>query len=1488
MSDLRQLLEKMRLSSPTVRDQGTAFEHLMIDYFRYEPQYRELYNRVRFYGAWVKEYGQKYGLSNRADAGIDLVATTVDGQHHAIQCKNYDPDRQINKEDIDSFFTASGKTYFANRIIVSTTNHWSRHATEALRDQQIPVSTITLETLENSALDWGRYRPGQTPTLKAGKTPLPHQEAALANVLAGFNGGANRGKLIMACGTGKTFTALNCAEALAGVGHSVLFLVPSLALLNQTLREWAQDSRLRLRNFAVCSDDQVGKRDDDGDFTGRNELEYPATTTAADLARAVARQRDGEHMTVIYATYHSIDVIHRAQREHGLAPFDLIICDEAHRTTGASRAGEEESAFVRVHDGDYLQGAKRLYMTATPRIYDERVKQDDSLLLYSMDDEDKFGPTFHSLSFASAVRQGLLVDYKVIVLAIDEAHINRRLQNLLSSEDNDLRVDDAAKIVGCWKALSRYDLDGDDGETAPMRRAVAFCQVIEEKSKSKTPKVSSKRIAATFGAVVEAYQESERAEWQRQWPDLPLPPALSQRFEAQHVDGKMNALEKEEKLRWLKAEDADNSCRILSNVRCLSEGVDVPALDAVLFLTPRSSLVDVVQSVGRVMRRAPGKKLGYVILPVVIPAGVRPEEALNNNEKYRVIWQVLNALRAHDQRMNATINRLEFEGSEHQHIEVVAVGEALPPRREGPSARDPVAATAGKFEIGEPDSRVQEVINFGYNLERALYAKIVQKCGDRRYWGTWAQDIGRIAQTHINRIRNLLDDPGRSAERAAFARFAAQLRQDLNNQLKDDDIIEMLAQHLITQPVFEALFGEYAFAAHNPVSQAMAEILALLYGENLHKEREHLQSFYDDVRHRAEGINSGAGKQKVIIELYDQFFRSAFPRMAERLGIVYTPVEVVDFIIHSVDEVLRQEFGRSLADRGVHILDPFTGTGTFITRLLQSGLIAPEALAAKYRHEEIHANEIVLLAYYIAAINIEATFHDLMAAAGAPAVYEPFTGICLTDTFDMYERKDLLTGTLPENSARRQRQKAQPIQVIIGNPPYSAGQESANDNNANLEYPPLDERIRQTYAAHSQATNKNSTYDSYIRAFRWASDRINEKGGEGVIGFVTNAGWLDSNSSDGLRHCLAEEFSRLYIFHLRGNARTSGEQRRKEKGNVFGEGSRAPIAISLLVKNPRAGRSGQIFFHDIGDYLSREEKLATIAELGSINGIAAGPGWQTLVPDRHNDWLNQRDDSFERFISLGAKNDKSALTVFENYSGGVKTNRDVWCYNFSRQRLQENMANMIAFYNSEVERFQAAGTALPKGKRSDIKNFVSKDDTKISWSENLTKDFSNQKFIQFEEKSLQIALYRPFSKSYIYFSRDMNERVYQMPSIFPSADAENQAISVTGRGAKNGFSALMNNHIPDLNSMEAGAQCFPKDIFEEMEDRGSASLSERANSEQRTANILPKRFPANRVICLTLGGTKGFSVLMADEIPDLHLIGDAQCFPLFLYEEEEQ
>lgn len=1418
MTALRDVLDTFRASSQSEREKGNYFENLSKIYFENEPKYKDLYEAIWLWEDWRKYWIEQGNSDPGTDTGIDLVARTKQtNEYHAIQAKFYDSETTLYKRHIDSFFTASGKKPFTQRLLILTTDNVSHHVDDAMQEQNTPTQKITLSDLENSKINWADTFKKKEVVLQEPKSLRDYQRNAIQNVSYGLEA-ADRGKLIMACGTGKTFTALRLAEEVAGKGGRVLFLVPSLSLLSQTLTEWTQESTLPMHSFAVCSDSEVGKkRDKDDDYQMLvHELRYPATTNPKALANEFNKRQDDEHLNVIFSTYHSIQVISDAQKNNELPDFDLIICDEAHRTTGAIYDGEDESAFVKIHNADFIKSKKRIYMTATPRVYGVAAKakaENDSIVLYDMDNEEQYGKTLHTLSFSEAVKRGILVDYKVIVLTVSEDHISKNLQKVLADENNSLRVDDAAKIVGCWRALSKQDTQVDlELDPEPMKRAVAFCQVIEINKGAKTHKVSSKNIAGMFQKVVDEY----RVALMKENPEHE--DAVSQLIcEAAHVDGGMNAAQKEEKLDWLKAELPDNTCRVLSNVRCLSEGVDVPALDAVLFLTPRNSQVDVVQSVGRVMRKPKDskKQLGYVILPVVIPTGMSPEEALNDNKSYKVVWEVLQALRSHDDRFDAMINKLDLAGQDRSKMEVIAITDKISPKKKSeggggevgkgkPKIKKAKGSVIGSVPQNYQDPKQAELnIEIG-EIERAIMAKVVQKCGNRFYWDDWAKDIAKIAQTQIGRITAILDKYENVEEIAAFKKFINELKEDLNDSISREEAIEMLAQHIITKPVFDALFEGYSFAQHNPVSKAMQAVLDVLNKHSLEKEIDTLEKFYASVKMRAQGIDDLTAKQKIIVELYDKFFKNAFPRMTERLGIVYTPIEVVDFIIHSVNNALQKEFTQTLGDKNVHILDPFTGTGTFITRILQSGLISPENLGYKYKNE-IHANEIVLLAYYIAAINIEQVYHSIMGGD-----YESFDGICLTDTFALYEKNDLVGETLETNTYRLKRQKQLDIKVIVGNPPYSIGQKSENDNNDNVVYPHLDQRIRSTYAIRSSATLSKGLYDSYIRAIRWASDRI---GDAGIIGFVSGSGFIESGSADGLRKCLHEEFTSIHVINLRGNIRKNmlTKSRAKEGQNIFGGGSMTGIAITIFIKNPNK-KTNSIYYYDIGDDLTTEEKLLKLSDFQGIEGIAADK-WDDLKPDEYGDWLKQRDSGFRNFIAIGDKNSEQ-IKIFENFTQGILTARDAWANNFSKSKLIKNMNSMIDFYNTELDRFDGSYSSLDKKDREKIVDkFIDNDSTKISWTHNLKQWLAKGKGLSFNDGAISTSMYRPFTKQWLYYSRELNERVYQMPKIFPEAESDNLVILVKARWSDGQIAQITN--CPPGFTPDGGEQCFPLYLYEE-------------------------------------------------------------------------
>ena len=1388
------------------RVMGTAFENLCAAFLCHDPVQAGQFRNVQRYGDWARERGLP-----ATDTGIDLVAELRDdpGCFAAIQCKFLETGRSISKKEIDSFLAESGRSEFRRRVWIDTTGRpWSRNAEETLRLQEKPVQRIGLHYLKASPIDWAAYvASGAVGEREPPKTPRPHQQDAIDSALAHLDASGTRGKLLMACGTGKTLVGLRIAERISGTGGRVLVLVPSLALLSQTLRAWLDDATLPIRAYAVCSDSQTGRQRRSATDTADMDvldLAYPATTDAASLAaRALPDAPDA--MTVVFATYQSSRIVSEAQLDHGLPAFDLAVADEAHRTAGALIPGEDSSPFVRIHDEEAIRADRRLYMTATPKVYAASARSRAGELaatLCSMDDEDRYGPVLHETRFGDAVDRDLLSDYRVIVLTVPESlAAGIRIRNF--AEGAPLTIDEQGKMIGCLRALAKTDANEfPEDDRTPMRRAIAFCNLVD----------SSKRLEERIHDVADAYAETY---------ENGHAPVVS----ARHVDGTFNATARGDALAFLE-EAPDGETRILTNARCLTEGVDVPALDAILFMHPRKSQIEVVQAVGRVMRKAPGKNRGYVILPVVVPSAASPEQALADDKRWQTVWQMLNAIRSHDERFEGMLNRLEM-GEAGDRISIITLADWLPPSTP-PDIDDRPAS-----DPDVPDSTLpqqQQIVFEG--LPEAIRTRIVEKCGNRRYWEDWAADVARIARAHIERIKAIVDSG--EAEREIFNEFLTELRDDLNPEISKDDAVEMLAQHMVTQPIFDALFGEAAAARRNTVSQGMATVLEVLRPTGIDVEAESLDPFYDSVRRRVQGASSTEARQAIVVELYDKFFRKAFPKVTERLGIVYTPVEIVDFILRSVQDVLRTEFGSSLGEPDVHILDPFTGTGTFIARMIQSGLLSPEEILRKYGGDgqtpELHANEIVLLAYYIASVNIESAFQG---ATGAH--YRPFDGICLTDTFALNENDDSLQALFPDNSERRTRQKELDIRVIVGNPPWSVGQRSSADNNPNASYPGLKDRIVKTYAAKSRATLKSSLYDTYKMAIRWASDRIGDRG---VVAFVTNGYWLYSNVDSGVRACLAEEFNSIHVLNLRGNQRTQGERSRREGGKIFGQGSRAPVAVTILVRNPDAAHEGcRILYHDIGDYLSRERKLEMLQEAGSITGIDA---WQEIEPDRHDDWIGQRDEAYETLYPVGTKEAKAGQTeaaIFRLYSRGFATSRDAYIYNFSRDACADNARRVVEDYRNALRDW-----VEPKAGPEDLDIIVKRHSSQVRWDAQLKDNLRRRKETVFSAGNIWTTQYRPFVKQRCYVDYVLVNRKYQQDSIFPADKSGNRAICLPGVGARKPFGALMVDVMPDLYLVEA-SQCFPRYRFAR---RDASDLLDQVASLERIDNISDSALAAFR------------------------------------------
>ncbi len=1370
MPHLDEALAALRQRSTDPTRLGQSFERLIQAALSRHPGiYGDRFSKVWMWHDWP---GRRY-----ADIGIDLVAEEADGGLCAIQCKFFADDRPVPKQAIDSFMSASEPARFTSRLIVNTGGPIQRNALIVLQESAKPCKVLDRGQLAAWDVDWLSFvdNPADLQFAEQDRhRPYPYQRQAIDSVIAGFRK-QDRGKLVLPCGTGKTEVALWIAEEMVGVDGRVLYLVPSIALMAQTMRTWAEQKGVPHRYVGICSDTRTGTTDEDVSLL---ELDFPVTTRLDRITQALSQERRGV-MTVVFCTYQSLALVEQAQAEGALA-FDLAICDEAHRTTGVEKLDDSHnsvvSPFLLVHDADRIRAAKRLYATATPRLYTEGAKSKAARLerdIFSMDDPSVYGPEFFHMPFAQAVEEGWLSDYRVVLLAMrSEAVADQMVELLAQPQSSGLNLDDAVRLLGCWDALAdpegRLASDNRTGDMHnPMQRAIAFTSRIKQ----------SKLVAKHWNNVVDTVRKQSETEGATD--DL-------LQCQIEHVDGTTNSLDRTRKLQWL-SESEEGVCRVLSNARCLTEGVDVPALDAVLFLSTRRSQVDVVQAVGRVMRRAPGKQFGYIILPVVISPGQDPEQALNSDSPFQALWDVVRALRSHDERFDAQVNSLDL--NRRRPGPIIILGDS--------DDRDHGGDEGG---IRQPQLPMDLICKIPPG---AIYARIVEKCGDRKYWPQWAADVAQIADRIRTRVAGLIRDPERITLQKRFQSFLSDLRLTLNRELQEEDVVSMVAQHLVTGPVFQALFRDYDFVGLNPVARALARLVELLEEQGLENETRDLEPFYASVRRRAQALDNPTARQTVLLELYERFFQTAFPKEAARLGIVYTPVEVVDFILRSADYALQTHFGRRLSEETVHVLDPFTGTGTFLVRLLQHpNLIRDSDLKRKFA-SELHANEIVLLAYYIAAINIEESYHGRL---GMDAAYQPFEGMAFADTFNLSEGKGQFAAALPVNSRRVERQQARDITVIVGNPPYSAGQRSATDDNPNVVYPQMIGRIQETYVARSSTTLQNSLYDSYKLAIRWASDRIGDD--EGVIAFVTNGSFIDGNADAGLRACLADEFSHLYVFNLRGNQRTQGERSKQEGGKIFGSGSRTPVAIMVLVRDPAHSGACRIHYKDIGDYLSRAEKLQKIKDFGSIGGIL---DWQTIQPDVHHDWLDQRDPRYQMFFPLAVPQQKglpTAQAAFSLFSNGLKTNRDTWVYGFDNRQLMKRMKRMTEFYEHRRRLVARGHLSVSQATRNNAP-------TDIKWTRGLRNILQRKEKLTVLPRCFRIAMYRPFCKQHVYFNPKYIEVVSKILFMFPTLDAPNQVVAVTGRGSTKDFSSLITAVIPDLELVSKN-QCFPRWQYESL------------------------------------------------------------------------
>ncbi len=1442
--NFEQIIQKLNTESTSERDKGYKFELLILNWFKIDKLYCENIDKIYLWN----DFPLKTQFGSGQDIGIDIVAITKNGEYWAIQCKCYDDTTQVSKEGVAKFVAASNrlfakdtnkpdeKTTFEQRFFIASTNNWTDHAIHEAHDREKPIITLTKTNLENANIDWLELYnkvilndSKSDPTIKL-KEIRPHQQEALEAVHKHLLT-HERGKLIMACGTGKTFTSLKIAEQETNGKGFVLFLVPSIALLGQTLREWKYQYNGVMKAICVCSDKDVSKKtkkDEDTNLESVSDLAYPASTDPEEIARQIAEGRSQDIFTVIFSTYQSIEAVKLAldnyEKEYNEDyTLDLIICDEAHRTTGYAENEDTRSAFTKVHDNDFIKAEKRIYMTATPRIYTaqakNKAKEKDESVLYSMDDEATYGEEMFRLNFSRAVDEGLLTDYKVFILSTSKD----LLEDINFDDYGDLKkpnVDDLnlqARIMGSVSALSKLMMDTDESVTNadpnPMKRAVAFCGTI----------ALSRYSQKTFD-IINQHLKEHRDRGNNSKKIL---------IHAKHIDGSMNALQREQLLDELKSEPAEGTCNILTNAKCLSEGVDVPSLDAVIFLSPKKSKADIVQSVGRVMRLAPNKKYGYIIIPICCDGYKSANEAIEKSDEFAMVWEVLNALRSHDDRIQSEVNLIKAGGKSKiiNFVQPQEVEEVDEPTTEYVTQADPQL----------PKKSIQMSLRFS-EFESEFYAKLVEKVGSRNYIENWAKEVADLAIKEYDRINNLISKNLKTQN--IFNKFLKSLHRNVNPTITKEQAIEMLTQQMITKPIFEALFGDENLSKANGISKDLQNVITHLEKASIsdstteeQKIYKKLDEFYRYVKNRVAHLNDSSlsyaqkktARQEIIKELYGKFFKTAFPRVQEQLGIVYTPIEAVDFMINSVDDILKAEFGKSIADEGIKILDPFTGTGTFITRLLEKissiSRKNKDVLRRKFK-KELNANEIVLLAYYIASVNIEMTYRDLTNE------YLPFKKLCLQDTFLSYEAQYSEENELPtmeesffENAENSREQRKDNITVIIGNPPYSVGQKSVNDNAKNQRYKNLEEKIANTYVKKSNLTNNNKIYDSYIKAFRYATDRIKDKG---IICFITNGGWIEGASFDGFRRCLENEFDKIYIYNLKGDLRNKGEQAKKEGGNVFGLGSRTSVSIVLLVKNGK-NEDCKIKYCDIGDYLNYKEKLAIIDKEKSFANL----NLIDIEPDKYGFWFNKRDDSFDNFIPVypEKKFDPKTKSFFTTYSLGYNTGQDTLFYNFSKERLQDYFSEALDFYNFERERYQNSD------KKISVDNFVNRKEQKINFNREILGKIKSNLKVNFSDSINRKTIYRPFCVQNLRNENKLFDQNYQMSKLFPNGNFENLTICLNGIGNRNKgrFSCITSDKITDLELNYHG-QNFPLYWYEKQEKPAQATLFD-SIGEDKVSNL---------------------------------------------------
>jgi len=1163
-------------------------------------------------------YAKQNGLSGQ-DVGIDLVAYK-NGEAYAVQCKNWE--RTVGINDLLSFLHRAKKEGFKKVIIV--TDKISTRVEEEIKDFGLDVIFI-------KATDVKQYANGHgEPTIVKQKlSPLPHQQRAIEAVLKGFEK-YDRGKLIMPPGTGKTYTSIKIAEELVGDKGWILFLAPSIALLDQTIREYHLKSAYQVNAYAVVSDNKVGKvngkkkteiDDDDEnniiDTTNWHKLSllsYPATTTAHDLIKNL--RFEPNKLNVIFSTYQSLDVLIEAHGL-GLPEFELVICDEAHRTAGVRRKGAEESVFKKVHHNDYIQGKKRLYMTATPKIVEvkDSKEADEIAALYNMNDPELFGPTFFEYTFVQATNDGVILPYTLLLLFVDKRKkkiIQKEFKEYLEQQGA-LNVDYTTKI----KAIEDFILGNAVDERDRPIRVKPKCGIIFTNRVRR-----AKEISEQYKQIINA----------------------SSNISIDYIEGLMSAYDKARLIKWL-GEGKEDDVHILANAKVLTEGIDVPALSFITFFDPKSSVVDVVQAVGRAVRKAPGKKRGYVILPILVNDDSEETKEKIDKSTFKIIWQVISALQSMDETLVAKMRALFIDPKKEKAEETFE-----------PLAEDKTEAVEDSREneiklgiIGGQSPELLEIRNF-------IIPKIVKIFRlAHEFIADWTSEATKLAKE----VKSLLEEEIKNTNSPIKAKI-----EELRTQLKamygyeeftieDKKLIAIITQYIIAKPILDALFFDK--------KSKVEKVLDSLFDEFKHfveNNSERLQYFYRKANSKAKAIVNNDERQEFIRLLFTNFFNNVFKDVAKESGIAYTPIEVVNFAVYMTNELAKKHLGKTLGDENVHIVDPFAGTGSFIASVID--MITPEEAKAKVERNEIRAADLELLPYLILLKNIQDT---LERKIDDPPLFDD---ALWTDS--LYFLSEEKAGLLDLNPLKEhaQKHKQKPIHIAITNPPWRGKREDVERENKILVPESIAKRIEETYFRYAKEAmgtdikNVSKYNDPYIQSLRILSDKIEE----GVLTMVVNNSFLTSKIGIGIRASLQNEYDYIYIYDLKGNINNSlqnTEFRKLEGENVFGSQTRLGVCIIFLIKNSQSEKKkARIYYAEIGSDLKAKEKLQKLKNI--VDEKDGQIDWASIIPNERYDWLNQGDSTFHKYPEL-------RKVIFNVFSNGIVTGKDYIVYDFTKESV---------------------------------------------------------------------------------------------------------------------------------------------------------------------------------------------------------------------------